>query len=82
MYKKQLNLTKAGTPVGMDYKGPIITIALYPVGSRPTKVAAEWEIVGTTLKGIAFGGFQRREDFDLETAERLAIDNAISMARM
>jgi hypothetical protein len=82
MLKEKLRLTKKGTIADDEYKGPIINVTLYPVGSQPTKVAAEWQVEGTALSGIAFGGFQRREDFDYPTARKLAIDNAISMARL
>lgn len=54
------------------------TIRIYAVGSQPSKVAAEYIIPGTQVKGIAYGGFQSSKDFDFQTAASLAIENAIS----
>lgn len=58
--------------------GQTITHKITAIGSQPSKVAAEYCIPGTQIKGIAYGGFQNNKDFDFQTAASLAIENAVS----
>ena len=74
--------TKVPHKEGAKFKN-LISIHISTIGSEPSKVAAEWNIVGTARKGLAMGGFQDRKittDEDFQTAAALAIENAFSRA--
>lgn len=63
-----------------------MTIVISSVGSQPTQVVAEYVIRDVKTqkvldRGMAYGGFQRREDFDFDTAANLAISNAVARGK-
>ena len=58
----------------------VILIKINSVGGQPSKVSATW--TGAGISGIAYGGFQNKKDFDFQTAASMAVENAISQARV
>lgn len=63
-----------------------MTIVISSVGSQPTQVVADYTIRDVKTqrvldRGMAYGGFQRREDFDFDIAAALAISNAVARGK-